>query len=179
MSEKDDTATVEFREISNWPGYQVGNDGSVRSRRDHGLLRSHWHLLNPSSDRCGYLRVRLRNFERARRYLVHRLVLEAFVEPCPDGMQCRHLDGVKTNNSLGNLCWGTPLENADDSKRLGVLGRNCGEVNGRAKLTDDKVREIKSLCKQGLSKVMIAKQFEVHWTRIFSIARGGSWKHVS
>jgi hypothetical protein len=38
---------------------------------------------------------------------VHRLVLEAFVGPCPDGMECCHEDGDSTNNRVDNLRWDT------------------------------------------------------------------------
>src|SRR3990170_1323459 len=37
--------------------------------------------------------------------LVHRMVLETFVGPCPDGMECAHEDGVRTNCNLSNLQW--------------------------------------------------------------------------
>lgn len=50
---------------------------------------------------------------------VHSLVLEAFVGPCPPGMMARHLDDDPTNNSLGNLCWGTRSENSHDAVRNG------------------------------------------------------------
>lgn len=41
---------------------------------------------------------------------VHRLVLETFIGPCPDGQEARHLDGDATNNRLENLAW-TPQSN--------------------------------------------------------------------
>jgi hypothetical protein len=54
-------------------------------------------------------------------------------------MQCRHLDGNRSNNRLDNLAWGTPLENGADKARHGTAK---GERNGRAKLTAAKVRRI-------------------------------------
>ena len=51
---------------------------------------------------------------------VHRLVLEAFVGPCPDGMEGCHNDGVPTRNHLGNLRWDTQSENMYDRVRHGV-----------------------------------------------------------
>jgi hypothetical protein len=50
---------------------------------------------------------------------LHRLVLLAFVGPCPEGKECRHLDGNRQNNRLTNLCWGTRSENAQDRVRHG------------------------------------------------------------
>lgn len=50
---------------------------------------------------------------------IHRLVLEAFVGPCPDGMEALHSDGNKTNNNVDNLRWGTPSENNRDIVKHG------------------------------------------------------------
>lgn len=49
--------------------------------------------------------------------MVHHIVLTTFVGPCPEGLECRHLDGVKTNCRLSNLAWGTVTENAEDRKK--------------------------------------------------------------
>lgn len=51
---------------------------------------------------------------------VHRLVAAAFHGPCPDGMEVRHLDGVRTNNTPSNLAYGTHLENLQDTVRHGT-----------------------------------------------------------
>lgn len=56
----------------------------------------------------------------ARSRYVHRLVLEAFVGPCPPGMECRHLNGDSGDNHLRNLQWGTPSENQFDKVRHGT-----------------------------------------------------------
>jgi hypothetical protein len=48
-------------------------------------------------------------------------VLEAFVGPCPSGMECRHLDGDVNNNNLQNLVWGTHLQNMRDSIKHGTF----------------------------------------------------------
>ena len=48
---------------------------------------------------------------------VHSLVLEAFVGPCPPGMEARHADDDATNNNISNLSWGTRSQNSHDSIR--------------------------------------------------------------
>ncbi|MDE2095631.1 MAG: HNH endonuclease [Patescibacteria group bacterium] len=73
--------------------------------------------------------------------LVHRLVLEAFIGPCPPGMECRHLNGNRSDNRLENLCWGTRIENVEDKRKHGTILR--GEMNPNAKLTADTVIQIR------------------------------------
>jgi hypothetical protein len=46
---------------------------------------------------------------------VHIMVLETFAGPCPPGMECRHLNGVRADCRWPeNLCWGTHSDNMRD-----------------------------------------------------------------
>lgn len=51
---------------------------------------------------------------------VHRLVLEAFVGPCPSAQEGCHENGDPGDNRRGNLYWGTKPENALDQVRHGT-----------------------------------------------------------
>jgi len=66
----------------------------------------------------GYRRVNLRGVRRS----VHSLVLEAFVEPRPDGMLGLHRDDVKWHNHVSNLYWGSAADNMRDCIRNGRHG---------------------------------------------------------
>ncbi len=103
-------------------GYEVSDRGNVRSwllAGSRGVrLASRPRLLSQFVAGAGYYYVDL---GRTWSGVVHRLVLEAFVGPCPDGMECRHLDGNQTNNWLDNLAWGTKQENEADKIRHGTL----------------------------------------------------------
>jgi hypothetical protein len=48
------------------------------------------------------------------------MVLEAFVGPCPPGLECCHGNGVGTDNWVENLRWDTHTENVLDSVRHGT-----------------------------------------------------------
>lgn len=83
-------------------------------------------ILRPGKMVGGYLFVNLYQAAKVKTPVtVHRLVLEAFVGPRPDGMECRHLDGDPANNRLANLAWGSPVENASDRKRHQVERRTA------------------------------------------------------
>jgi len=61
---------------------------------------------------------------------VHVLVATAFHGPCPAGMECRHLDGNRSNNVASNLAWGTASENNLDRVRHGTFtNRNIGKTH--------------------------------------------------
>ena len=55
-----------------------------------------------------------------KRFTVHSIIAEAFLDPCPEGMQVRHLDGDAHNAALSNLAYGTPSDNQRDKLRHGT-----------------------------------------------------------
>ena len=89
-------------------GYEVSSLGFVRE------VGSEISPISIDSD--GYLRV---SINKQNRY-VHRLVMEGFVGPKPEGLQTRHLDGDSTNNKITNLKYGTRSENMQDRIRHGT-----------------------------------------------------------
>lgn len=60
---------------------------------------------------------------RTRYQLVHRLVLRAFVGPCPDGQEVMHLNHDRRDNRLSNLRYGTHSENLLMDVARGVTRR--------------------------------------------------------
>ena len=40
-----------------------------------------------------------------KQYRAHRLVLETFIGPCPEGCEADHIDRCRDNNALNNLRW--------------------------------------------------------------------------
>ena len=117
--------SIEYRSINGFPGYRVGNDGSVwfawRTCRAGRVLTDRWKLMKQGTHEKGYRYVNLTPPEggKYKTFRVHRLVLGAFIGPCPEGMECRHLNGNRQDNTLGNLAWGTKVENTDDCRRHG------------------------------------------------------------
>jgi hypothetical protein len=104
--------------------------------------------------------------------LVHRLVLEAFVSPCPPGMECRHLDGNPSNPRLDNLKWGTRAENVADTAKHGT--RAAGERHGGAKLTTSETVAIRAFRYQETVEATAAR-FGVSKQQISRIQRGERW----
>lgn len=120
-----------WRPIKDFPMYEVSDTGLVRS-----------HHRTRTGKRGGLLALYLRTFPNnsQRRYQVNlcggpgtrqkkrdvaQLVLETFVGPRPEGMECCHEDGDSLNNELPNLRWDTHYANMQDAVGHGVMGRPC------------------------------------------------------
>ena len=160
--------TEAWRPIPGVPGYSVSDEGRVRGPR---------RTLKGSID-DGYVKVVLCPGLGVRLHRrVHSLVLEAFVGPCPDGMMCRHRDGVRTNNNLSNLVWGTQEENEADRAVHGT--DNSAERNGRSVLDWSIVRQIRSEYRPGFrgkGYKALAKKYNVAPGTVHSVLSGETWK---
>lgn len=100
--------------------YQVSNQGRVKSLPRPGYRHRRPRMLRLNPAHGGYRSVCLYRNAKQRRVAVHRLVLTAFIGPCPEGHVACHRDGNPANNVVSNLYWGTPSENQLDNVRLGT-----------------------------------------------------------
>ena len=64
---------------------------------------------------------------------VHRLIAEAFLGPCPDGMVVNHKDLNKSNASAENLEYVTPEENRAHAKTNGAYPSGDNHPSHRRK----------------------------------------------
>ncbi|MGP9622564.1 NUMOD4 motif-containing HNH endonuclease [Corynebacterium sp. AOP34-AQ2-28] len=105
--------------------YEVSDQGRVRSlsrvvSTRKGDRRYRGKTLAPKSNRHGYPLVVLADGGVLRSKRVHRLVLEAFVGPCPEGMEACHNNGDRGDPRLANLRWDSASENQRDRRRHGT-----------------------------------------------------------
>ncbi len=126
--------------------------------------------------RHGYGYVTLCGGGTQQRTKIHHVVLKAFGHmPTKERNQARHLDGVKANNWLSNLKWGTALENNADKVLHNRVGGACrGQKHHNAKLTNDAVKKIRVLLRAGFYQRDIAQLFGVTQSNISKIATGVS-----
>ena len=88
----------------------IGGRGGVPTFRKGTILRLAVH------PKTGYQYCSI----ASRTQLVHRLVLAAFVGPCPEKHEACHHDGNPCNNAAENLYWGTSSANEYDKVRHGT-----------------------------------------------------------
>lgn len=167
-----------WKTIKRWAGlYEISTYGRVRSldrtvRSRGGTRVIPGRILRQSLGSSGYLQVGLTIRGKGGHKMVHRMVLETFVGPCPNGMEACHGPRGKLDNHLDNLRWGTHQENVAESVAQGIhaYGTRCGN----SKLNEEQVAEIRA-CVGRVPYSELALQFGVSQMTICRAAHGHSW----
>ncbi len=90
------------------PRYMISNKGRCKS------LMYGERLVMPSPSGNGYNYYQM---GRGRSIQAHRLVATAFIGPCPEGLECDHINRQRRDNCVENLRWVTRSENARNRQR--------------------------------------------------------------
>ena len=164
-----------WKPIPDFPGYEVSDHGRVRSyhRRTPGCYSgSVWEIANTprrilkgAYKAKGYQFVSLRRDGNCYTRMVHRLVLEVFVGPCPEGQETCHNDGHPRNNHLSNLRYDTHWANQQDAKAH-------GSFTGRGKLSDQEVLQLRIDYAKGKPTRQLAKALSITAVTVRRICAG-------
>lgn len=106
--------------------YEVSDRGRARSlprtvEYRAGIKRRYpGTVLEDTTKGQRYSIVELHKGAGRKKFSVHRLVMLAFVGPCPEGMEVCHNNGDPTDNRLTNLRYATRSENHYDKRRHGT-----------------------------------------------------------
>lgn len=173
---------VEFRDIPGFPGYRAGSDGSIWScRRGWRNLRkglpAPWKKMSVFIDRAGYSvsSCMVRSDGTTCTRFVHKLVCLAFHGEQPDGTECCHNDGDKTNNCASNLRWDTPQANDHDLVIHGTMRRAYRPPVFNA-ATAAEVRRQYEAGRTSYGK--LAAHYGVAVQTIQAIIKRKTWRHV-
>jgi hypothetical protein len=102
--------TDQWKVIPGFESYEISNTGQIRNRDK---------LLKPVNNGKGYLKIVLHQDGKEKRFYIHRLVAEAFIQN-PEHKPCvNHIDCNPSNNCIENLEWCTHQENVDWMARQG------------------------------------------------------------
>lgn len=150
--------------------YAFWNRGIRKKLYKKGIIDP---LFLPS---CGYFNICLRTEDKREVFKLHIVILTTFAGPCPEGMECRHLDDNKANNKKSNLKWGTHNQNVADQYR-NKIRQASGESNPHCKITFKEVKKLRKIfaseINQYPNKSQLARElasaYKVHYTTILSI----------
>lgn len=101
----------EWKDIEGYPNYMVSNLGRVKSlernivRGRGGLYKIEEKILKSVKNTWGYLFVNLYNEGKIKKYLIHRIVAQAFLPNHDNLQQINHRNEDKTDNRVENLEW--------------------------------------------------------------------------
>jgi len=160
--------------------YEVSNHARVRSLDrwvvySNGVKRFYkGKLLKPALLKKGYATVALGKDHRNK--YVHRLVAEAFLGPCPEGMEVLHGPNGVADNSVNNLSYGTRRQNMQDKLRDGTQPR--GTQCYQTKLSEDDVREIRRMKAEFVPLSVISERFNISKPHICGICSRIRWAHI-
>jgi len=164
-----------WKQIPDFPLYEASTLGRIRSWMPfHGEPIPRILKASPASK--GRMRVFLRRDGITYTIQVHRLILETFVGPRPEGMESCHYNDNCHDNRIENLRWDTQEANRADQRRNNKYCR--GEDRPESKLTEAQVVEIRNRFANGEKAQKLAEEYGICRDNIYHIKSGHVWKHV-
>lgn len=152
--------------------YWVSDFGRVVSC---DLRRGVVNFLHPFIDSCGYYQVTLRKKPQKRKVRIQTLVGEYFVDKNDITYKViNHLTGCKLFNYYKDLEWTTLKGNCAHAIETG-LNDIKGEKHPQAKLTCEKVIEMRKLRESGLTYQTLSEQYGVTRRQASDVVRGVNW----
>ena len=143
-----------------------------------GEVKSHGKIIKGEITSGGYCRVHISHKGVQYKFLVHRLVAEAFILNPKHLPEVNHIDGNKQNNSVDNLEWCNRSHNIQHAydNFLHTSGEDCN----LHKLSWDDVDYIRKHYKpydKEFGQKALAEKFNVDRTTIWYILNNKTWNH--
>lgn len=110
--------------------------------------------------------------------LVHRLSYEAFKGPIPEKIFVCHVCDDGSCYNPDHLFLGTQTDNMRDCAKKGRRTPCKGSKNGKAKLSEYDVLQIREKSAKGMTNTEIAKEYHVGDGWISQIVHRKKWRHL-
>jgi hypothetical protein len=160
------------------PNYLISNLGRIKSLPRDTRKKEGEIILKPLKHTGGYLRTIMWDKGVMYQNYIHILVLKTFRPTKKLKLQVRHLNGIKTDNRLINLKWGSPKENQKDRITHGTSQHGKSRKdNNRFSYSD--VQRIKRLFVKYQNKTQVAKHLKLPRTSVSDVINGRTGNRVS
>lgn len=104
----------EWRKIEGYDNYLISNFGKVKNDNTKILLKT--HIKN------GYCAVPLLRYNKGKRYFIHRLIGNAFIQNPKNLPFINHKNQKRDDNRIENLEWVTNIENSQSKNKICNIG---------------------------------------------------------
>ena len=152
-----------------YKNYIITKEGSIISKYTGKQLYVH-------TNKKGYQFVRMYVDGIAKTYLVHRVIAEVHIPRMVGKYEVNHKDGNKANNAVWNLEWVTAKENVKHSVDTGLVKRGSDRPN--AKLSDEKVLQMRSLREQGMNYYELGRLFDMSYQSAHRVCTRQTYTHI-
>jgi len=166
--------------------YEASNLGKIRTvchvviKSDGKPYTSKQKELKPALNHSGYFRFAVKENDKLTSFYVARIIAETFIDNLENKLEVNHINGIKTDNRVGNLEWCTRSENCQHSFDTGKKKKKRGVLNGMSKLTWEQVRYIREQKRIGgmyWGRERIAKELGISSAHVKDIANNPNiWK---
>lgn len=166
----------EWRDIAG-SSHQISSIGRLKCIRNR-IPAYVGKILSPAKGGAGYFHTYININGKQTYRLIHRLVAEVFLGPCPDNHEVNHINGVKLDNRVENLEYVTSAENQRHAIRICLKVGLSGESCNLTKLTPDIVRKIRTMVASGMKQSEVADSLHLKRMNVNYIVRRLTWKHI-
>lgn len=139
------------------PDYAVSSLGNIKS-----FKRGRERLLKPMIVAGGYCQIQLRINGKSKKFLVHRIIAQAFIPNPENKPHVNHINGDKHDNRVENLEWCTQSENLRHAVNIGLIKQGADSPD--AVLTSEQVEFIRAVyvpCDLACGQSALARKFGV------------------
>lgn len=172
-----------WKDVIGYEGfYKVSNINGIKSLKrmewSGNRYRKRGERILKYCIRNGYPSVILSKNSIKKHFTIHSLVAMHHVPNPLNLPEVNHKFGNKLDYRASQLEWTTRSDNMKHAFAIGLKQPMRGSKQGRSKLKEHQIFEIRKLISEGMNKRLICNQYKVSISAIWKIHYGGSWAHI-